>query len=65
MGDLTIPRCLIGDFNDILEQEKKIGLHPKPASQIWVSNGPKPAILARLARQKRRVELRFQNRDNM
>ncbi|XP_015940551.1 uncharacterized protein LOC107466087 [Arachis duranensis] len=28
------PQIFIGDFNDILEQEEKIGLHPKPRSQI-------------------------------
>ncbi|XP_072058205.1 uncharacterized protein [Arachis hypogaea] len=28
------PQLFIGDFNDILSQEKKIGLHPKPQSQV-------------------------------
>ncbi|RYR54293.1 hypothetical protein Ahy_A06g029550 [Arachis hypogaea] len=28
------PSCFIGDFNDILHQEEKIGKHPKPRIQI-------------------------------
>ncbi|RYR72479.1 hypothetical protein Ahy_A02g006701 [Arachis hypogaea] len=28
------PQIFIGDFNDILDQEEKVGLHPKPRSQI-------------------------------
>ncbi|XP_020970175.1 uncharacterized protein LOC110268393 [Arachis ipaensis] len=28
------PQLFIGDFNDILSQEEKIGLHPKPQSQV-------------------------------
>ncbi|RYR72349.1 hypothetical protein Ahy_A02g006559 [Arachis hypogaea] len=28
------PQLFIGDFNNILSQEKKIGLHPKPLNQI-------------------------------
>ncbi|RYR56284.1 hypothetical protein Ahy_A05g022025 [Arachis hypogaea] len=28
------PQVFIGDFNDILSQEEKIGLHPKPQSQV-------------------------------
>ncbi|XP_072076444.1 uncharacterized protein [Arachis hypogaea] len=28
------PQLFIGDFNDILSQEEKIGLHPKPQSRV-------------------------------
>ncbi|XP_072087374.1 uncharacterized protein [Arachis hypogaea] len=38
LGDSTDmvgePSCFIGDFNDILSQEEKVGKHPKPPIQI-------------------------------
>ncbi|XP_072054760.1 uncharacterized protein [Arachis hypogaea] len=33
-NNLTLPRILIGDFNDVISQDEKVGLHPKPSSQI-------------------------------
>ncbi|MED6189045.1 hypothetical protein PIB30_091800, partial [Stylosanthes scabra] len=33
MGDINAPRLIIGDFNDILTQEEKEGLQPKPTAQ--------------------------------
>ncbi|MED6177420.1 hypothetical protein PIB30_097912, partial [Stylosanthes scabra] len=28
------PKQLIGDFNDVMIQEEKVGLHPKPNNQL-------------------------------
>ncbi|XP_015946638.1 uncharacterized protein LOC107471660 [Arachis duranensis] len=33
-SNLVQPRMLIGDFNDAISQDEKVGLHPKPTSQI-------------------------------
>ncbi|XP_072084623.1 uncharacterized protein [Arachis hypogaea] len=33
-NNLAQPRILIGDFNDVISQDEKVGLHPKPSSQI-------------------------------
>ena len=29
-----MPRAFIGDFNDVIAQHEKVGMHPKPTSQI-------------------------------
>ncbi|RYR65333.1 hypothetical protein Ahy_A03g011263 [Arachis hypogaea] len=42
------PQLFIGDFNDVLSQEEKIGLHPKPHSQVTmpaISSDHSPLIL--------------------
>ncbi|RYR23091.1 hypothetical protein Ahy_B03g068364 [Arachis hypogaea] len=33
-NNLHVPRAFIGDFNDVIAQHEKVGLHPKPTSQI-------------------------------
>ncbi|RYR04846.1 hypothetical protein Ahy_B06g084641 [Arachis hypogaea] len=33
-NNLAQPRILIGDFNDVISQDEKVDLHPKPSSQI-------------------------------
>ncbi|XP_025640911.1 uncharacterized protein [Arachis hypogaea] len=33
-NNLHVPRAFIGDFNDVISQHEKVGLHPKPTSQI-------------------------------
>jgi hypothetical protein len=37
----SIPWCIIGDFNDLLSQEDKIGLHPHPN---WFCSGFRSAV---------------------
>ncbi|RYR10927.1 hypothetical protein Ahy_B05g079409 [Arachis hypogaea] len=32
--NLHVPRAFIGDFNDVIAQHEKVGLHPKSTSQI-------------------------------
>ncbi|XP_016191761.1 uncharacterized protein LOC107632609 [Arachis ipaensis] len=33
-NNLHVPRTFIGDFNDVIAQHEKVGLHPKSTSQI-------------------------------
>ncbi|XP_072087291.1 uncharacterized protein [Arachis hypogaea] len=33
-NNLHVPRAFIGEFNDVIAQHEKVGLHPKPTSQI-------------------------------
>ncbi|XP_057734711.1 uncharacterized protein LOC130950198 [Arachis stenosperma] len=33
-NNFHVPRAFIGDFNDVIAQHEKVGMHPKPTSQI-------------------------------